>query len=150
MPESSTEQQFMIQRIYIADLSFEAPSGPSIFQETEWKPEMHLDINTSSKPIQENLHNVVLALTITVKMKDKVAFLIEIKQAGIFHIKGFPEDQLKRTLGSFCPNLLYPYARAAVSKLVSDGGFPQLILSPINFDALYNQHLQEEGKQSRS
>lgn len=146
--QQEAEQKFAIQRIYMKDLSFEAPNAPAQFK-SEWKPEMHLDINTNTKVLEEDVHDVVLTLTVTVKSQGKTAFLIEIKQGGIFALKGFPEQQLKHTLGSFCPSLLYPYARETVSSVVTKGGFPQLILAPINFDALYAQH-HEQQKQTES
>jgi len=139
------DQQFAIQRLYIKDSSFESPIAPAIFSE-DWKPEMHLDIHTQSTVIEENLHEVVLGLTVTVKSEDKTAFLIEIKQAGLFAASGFPEEQLKHALGVFCPSVLYPYAREAVSAAVSRGGFPQLVLAPVNFEALYAQHQKQAAE----
>lgn len=138
------EQQFAIQRIYVKDISYEAPGVPSVFQ-GEWKPELNLDINTKTSVIEEDTHEVVLSLTVTVKNQNETAFLIEVHHAGIFTIKGFNKDQLKQTLGAFCPSVLYPYAREVVSDVVSRGGFPQLILAPINFDALYAQHQEQQG-----
>ncbi len=141
------EQQFAIQRIYVKDLSFESPGSPAIFHDADWKPEMNLDINTQSSVISQDLHEVVLTLTVTVKSADKVAFIVEVKQAGLFTVINFAGEQLHHTLGSFCPNVLYPYAREVVSDTVNRGGFPQLILAPVNFEALYAQHLQsQEGK----
>ena len=146
-PESNEDQQFAIQRIYTKDISYESPTSPKIFQ-TEWEPELHLDIQTNTESLGEDNHNVVLTLTVTVKNEKDTAFLVEVKQAGIFTIKGFPEDQLKHTLGSFCPSVLYPYAREVVTNLVTKGGFPQLVLAPVNFDALYSQHLAEQKTES--
>lgn len=141
---TSQETQVIIQRIYVADLSFESPQVPHIFQQ-EWKPEIHLDIHTSSTPVQQDMHHVVLALTVTVTSNQQTAFLIEAKQAGIFTIQGFTDEPLKRVLGTFCPNVLYPYLREVVTDVAMRGGFPQLILAPINFDALYQQHLAEQA-----
>lgn len=138
------EPEFGIQRLYIKDLSFEAPNSPAIFLD-EWKPELNMDLSTKAEPLGEGTHSVVLTVTVTVKMKDKVAFLIEVQQGGIFSLKNFPEDQLRPMLGSFCPNILYPYAREAVTDAAIRGGFPQLYLAPVNFDALYQQH-EEQGK----
>lgn len=134
-----SQQQFFIQRFYVKDLSFEAPNTPEAFTK-EWKPELNLDINTQSFALQDDNHEVVLFLTVTVKNKGKLAFLVEVKQAGIFTIKGFNDEELKHTLGSFCPSTLYPYAREVVTDVVTRGGFPQLILAPVNFEALYQQH----------
>lgn len=136
---------FSIQRIYVKDVSFETPHAPEIFRE-EWKPEVNVDLQTKSARLEESIHEIVLHITVTVKMKDKVAFLVEVHQAGIFTIKGFTQDQLGHILGSECPKILYPYAREAISDIVIRGGFPQLLLAPVNFDALYLQHLEQQGK----
>lgn len=138
--------QFEIQRIYTKDLSYEAPNTPHTFVE-EWKPEVQLNLETKSNRIQENLHEVVLSVTATVTSSKKSAFLIEVHQAGIFAINGFGADQLRQMLGSFCPNILFPYAREVISDVVVRGGFPQLLLAPVNFDALYAQHLEDQKKQ---
>lgn len=137
---------FEIQRIFVKDISFEAPNTPQTFVE-EWKPEVSLNLETKSNRIQDNMHEVVLSITATVSTGKKTAFLIEVHQAGVFVISGFPNEQLHQMLGSFCPNILFPYAREVVSDMVVRGGFPQLILAPVNFDALYEQHMNsEEGK----
>lgn len=146
--QEDAQQQFAIQRIYVKDASFEAPSTPGIFKE-EWKPEMHLDIHTNSEKVQDDVHEVVLSLTVTVKNGEETAFIAEVKQAGIFTVNGFNEEQLHQTLGSFCPSVIYPYAREVVSDLVSRGGFPQLILAPVNFDALYAQHKEQQGDEGQ-
>lgn len=140
---------FEIQRIFVKDISFEAPNTPHTFSE-EWKPEVSLNLETKSNKIQDNLHEVVLSITATVNSGSKTAFLIEVHQAGVFMINNFPGDQLHQMLGSFCPNILFPYAREVVSDTVVRGGFPQLILAPVNFDALYSQHMdkQKEGAKS--
>lgn len=138
---------FEIQRIYTKDISFEAPNTPQTFVET-WKPEVSLNLETKSNRIQDNVHEVVLSVTATVTSSKKTAFLIEVHQAGVFVISGFPNDQLQQMLGSFCPNVLFPYAREVVSDIVVRGGFPQLILAPVNFDALYAQHLEQQAKET--
>ena len=135
--------QFEIQRIYTKDLSYEAPNTPHTFVE-EWKPEVQLNLETKSNRIQDNVHEVVLSVTATVTSNKKSAFLVEVQQAGIFLIAGLPQDQLRQMLGSFCPNILFPYAREVISDLVVRGGFPQLLLAPVNFDALYNQHVEDQ------
>ena len=142
---ASEGPHFEIYRIYIKDSSFEAPNTPHTFSE-EWKPEVHLNLETKSSRLQDNQHEVILSITANVTSNNKSAFLVEIQQAGIFHITGLPQDQLQHTLGSFCPNILFPYAREAISDLVARGGFPQLLLAPVNFDALYNQHLTDQKK----
>lgn len=139
------EPQFMIQRIYIKDASFETPNSPAVFRD-EWEPKLNLEINTSNTLLEKNVYEVVLDITATVSNNDNVAFLSEVKQAGIFTIEGAPEDQLDHLLGSFCPNILFPYAREAVSDMVIKASFPQLVLAPVNFDALYMQQKEEQEK----
>jgi len=136
---------FNIQKIYTKDISFEAPNSPKIFMET-WEPENDLDINTNAHRLADNVYECVLSVTVTTKIKEETAYLVEIHQAGIFQLEGFSDTDLHGMLGSFCPNILFPYAREAVSDIVTRGGFPQLLLSPINFDALYEQHMQEQAK----
>ncbi len=146
---SQTSPQFEIQRIYTKDLSYEAPNTPHTFVE-DWKPEVQLNLETKSNRIQENMHEVVLSVTATVTSSKKSAFLIEVHQAGIFLISGIPNDQLRQMLGSFCPNILFPYAREVISDIVVRGGFPQLLLAPVNFDALYAQHMEEQSKHPKT
>lgn len=145
-PTAENAPQFEIQRIFVKDLSFESPNTPHTFVE-EWKPEVTLNLETKSNRIQDNMHEVVLSITATVNTGKKTAFLIEVEQAGVFMIKNFPNDQLHHMLGSFCPNILFPYAREVVSDIVVRGGFPQLILAPVNFDALYAQHMEQQNKE---
>ena len=143
MSEAQQEQQFIIQRIYTKDVSFEAPNSPSVFTQ-EWNPDTNLDLNTQVNPLAGDNHEVELSITITVKSNDKVAFLVEVTQAGVFFITGYAPEQLNHLLAAYCPNILFPYAREVIASLVSKGSFPELHLSPINFDALYARRLQEE------
>jgi len=138
-------QQFSIQKIYLRDVSFENPNAPQVYSGTTWEPKMNLGIESSNRKIKEEQYEVVLKVTVEAKIEDKTAYLIEVHQAGIFMARGFDEAGLKQLLGSFCPNVLYPYAREAVTSLASNGGFPQLLIEPINFDALYAQS-QEQGQ----
>lgn len=140
--EQAKGPEFAIQRVYIKDLSLEVADSPQVFLE-KWEPELNLDVHTSTSSLEQEMHEVVLTLTVTVKLKDKTAFLVEIKQAGIFLLKGFAEAEVRPMLGAYCPNLLYPYARQAVTNIVAQAGFPQLYLQHINFDALFQQHEQE-------
>lgn len=141
--EQQTEAQFMIQRIYVKDLSFETPNTPAVFQQ-QWEPELNLDLNTNHTQLEEGVYEVVLTVTATVTNNKTTAFLVEVKQAGIFTIQGAPSSQIDHLLGSFCPSILFPYAREAITSQVIRGSFPQLVLAPINFDALYMQQLQEK------
>ena len=135
-------QQFLIQKVYVKDLSFETPNSPSVFT-LKWEPEINLNMNSKSEMIQEHIYEVVISLTVTAKIGDKTAYLAEAHQAGIFTMAGFEDEQFKAMIGAYCPTVLYPYAREAISELVAKGGFPQLVLAPINFDALYQQQITE-------
>ncbi|HEC17275.1 MAG TPA: protein-export chaperone SecB [Sedimenticola sp.] len=137
------KREFHLKRIYIKDLSFETPNSPQIFS-VEWKPESTLNLNSEVHPLGDDLYEVVLTVTVTTKVGDKVAFLVEVQQAGIFLMRGFPRNEQGPMLGSYCPNILFPYLREVVSDLVNKGSFPQLLLSPVNFDALYAQHMAEQ------
>jgi preprotein translocase subunit SecB len=145
-PAEQNGPQFAIQRIYTKDISFETPNSPGIFTE-KWEPQVNVDLNSSGTKLGEGVYEVVLALTVTAKLGEKTAYLAEVQQAGVFSMEGFSEQDLGGMLHSFCPNILFPYAREVVSDLVSKGSFPQLLLAPINFDALYAQHLQQQQGQ---
>ena len=134
--------QFAVQRIYIKDLSLESPNAPAIFTK-QWQPELHMDLGTKTSKLSDDAHEVELTVTVTVKVGEETAFLVEAKQAGIFTLSGFDDEQVRPMLGSYCPNLLYPYARQVVTDAVIKAGFPQLYLAPVNFDALYEKHQQE-------
>ena len=142
--ESKVEQQFALQKIYTKDISFETPNSPDSFTQ-EWKPDVNVELNTSGKRITDELHEVVLAITVTAKLGDDTAFLVEVKQAGIFGIVGYSQQEMEAMLGSYCPNVLFPYAREAISDLITRGGFPQLLLAPVNFDAIYQEHLNKQA-----
>ena len=141
--ENNEGPQFSLQRIYVKDLSFEAPKSPEIFRQ-EWSPSVALDLNTKQKHLEGDFHEVVLTLSVTVKTAEEVAFIAEVQQAGIFLVKGLDPASMSHTLGAFCPNILFPYAREALDSLVIRGSFPALMLSPVNFDALYAQELQRQ------
>lgn len=142
--EGQNQPQLAIQRIYVKDLSFESPNAPKIFLDP-WEPELNMDIATQSQGLDAQTFEVILTVTVTVKMKEKIAFLVEVKQAGIFTLVNFTEEQLKPMLGSYCPNILYPYAREQVSDAVMRAGFPQLYIMPVNFDALYEQQQKTDS-----
>jgi preprotein translocase subunit SecB len=137
--------QFNIQRIYTKDMSFETPNSPTIFQK-EWKPEIKLDLDTRSNKINDNTYEVVLTVTVTATLGEETAFLCEVQQAGIFMIGEMPNQNIAHTLGAFCPNMLFPYARETVSNLVNRGTFPQLNLAPVNFDAIYAAYVQKRAQ----
>jgi preprotein translocase subunit SecB len=145
--QEQIEQKFVLQRIYVKDLSFESPGAPTVFMQ-EWKPAMNVDLNTKSGLVGGDDFEVVLTITITAKLNDETAYLIEVQQAGIFHIKGIEGDDLRRILATVCPNMLFPYARETIDGVITKGTFPALMLAPVNFDALFQQALkqaEEEG-----
>lgn len=143
-PDEQPHGEFHIQRIYVKDLSFEAPGSPAIFHQ-EWKPNMELQMETTSNKISDDVHEVILKVTSTVKMANNtVCFVVEVKQAGIFLIKAFTPEQTNAILGGTCPGILFPYAREVMSDAVIRGTFPPLYLAPINFDALYLQQQKKE------
>lgn len=143
--QDEAKREFTLQRIYTKDISFETPNSPDIFKKG-WKPESTVNLNTEVKKLDENLFEIILTVTITTKIETQTAYLAEVKQAGIFGIKGFPEQEVGPLMGSYCPNLLFPYVREVVSDLVTKGSFPQLVLQPVNFDAMYAQHQQALAK----
>jgi preprotein translocase subunit SecB len=147
--QKSQEVQFSLQRIYTKDISFESPNSPAIFQK-EWKPEIKLDLDTRTSQIEENLYEVVLSVTVTATVGEETGFLCEVQQAGIFAIGDMPEANKAHTLGSFCPNMLFPYARETVSNLVNRGTFPVLNLAPVNFDAIFASYVQKRREQAAS
>ncbi|HEY9135760.1 MAG TPA: protein-export chaperone SecB [Pseudomonadales bacterium] len=140
--------QFAFQRIYVKDISFEVPGAPEAFT-AEWKPEVKLDLNTKNNKVSENTFEVVLSVTVTANNQGKVAFLAEVQQAGIFLINGMPAEQIQHLLGAYCPNVLFPYAREAISDLVNRGSFPQFLLAPVNFDALYAEALKRKAEDKK-
>ena len=147
--QNGENPQFSLQRIYVKDLSFEAPKSPEIFRQ-EWAPNVALDLNARQKSLEGDFHEVVLTLSVTVKTGEEVAFIAEVQQAGIFLIKGLDAASMSHTLGAFCPNILFPYAREALDSLVTRGSFPALMLAPVNFDALYAQELQRINAEAQT
>ena len=140
------QPQFMIQKIYTKDISFETPSSPEMFRE-EWKPELDLQLTNEYKQLDDNNHDVTLVATVTAKLGDKTAFLIEVKQSGIFSLIGYSNEEIAPLIGNHCPTILFPYIREVISDIVLKGGFPQLVLAPVNFDALYMNQV-EQAKQA--
>lgn len=134
-----------LQNVYLKDCSFEAPLGPRV--DANWNPQISLDLQTSANELQAELREVVLTVTVSAKQGDKTLFLVEVKQAGAFLMQNLGQDDLKRAIASLCPAVLFPYARAVVSQLVTQGGFPQLLLPPVNFEALYQNSTQSGGDQ---
>ena len=143
------ETQFAIQRIYTKDVSFETNNVPEIFTK-QWQPEMNLELNSSSQPLSDEVHEVSLRVTVTVKQQEEVVYICEVTQSGIFSLIGFDEAQIQHCVGAYCPNILFPYAREVISSLVNKGTFPQLNLEPVNFEALFINYLQQQEQQAQN
>lgn len=143
--ESQTPFEMQIQRIYVKDVSFEAPNLPTIFQQ-DWKPQLGFELDTETNQIGEDTYEVSLHINVQTTLEDSndVAFICEVKQAGVFMIKGLEGIQLAHCLASKCPEVLYPYARELIASLVNRGTFPALNLSPVNFDALFMDYLERQ------
>lgn len=144
MSENEKKQQFGIQKLYLKDSSFESPGAPKSFQFQQWDPKVELNMGNKQQRVGDNMYEVVLTVTVTVSQDDTTMFLVEVQQAGLFAIVGYDEDELAYLLGSQCMTVLFPYVREAVSDVSIRGGFPPLLLSPVNFDALYQQHLEAQ------
>lgn len=139
-PASAPVRQVLLQKMYVKDASLEVPTAPQVFTRN-WQPSMDVQVNTQINAIAPDTYNIVLSVTVTAKLESDVAFLVEVHQAGIFAVSGFADQvELGAVLGGYCPGLLFPFARQVVADLVQQGGFPQLLLQPINFDALYLEH----------
>ena len=134
--------------IYTKDISFESPITPNVFRQ-EWKPAVNVDLNTKTSRIDDQgNHEVVLTLTITAKLEEQTAFLVEVQQAGIFFVAGFEDEALRQLLSTVAPTILFPYAREAVDNLVVKGGFPALMIAPVNFDALFRQAVAQQAAEA--
>ena len=133
--EDPNAPQLALQAVYLKDCSYEAPNGPRV--DGAWNPQINLDLHTGVSLLTPELREIVLTVTVSAKQNDATVFLVEVKQAGAFLMKNLSDDDAKRAVGSICPGVLFPYARAAVSQLITQGGFPQFLLPPVNFEALY-------------
>lgn len=143
MAENEQQQpQFAVQKIYLKDASLESPLGAAVFTK-QWNPKFNVDLNTKSDKLQEDTYEVVLTVTLTAKLEEEAALLIEVQQAGIFLVKGVEGEQLRQTLAIAAPNILFPYLREAVDALALKGGFPAVSLQPVNFEALYVQAVKQ-------
>jgi preprotein translocase subunit SecB len=146
--DAPVEQQFAMQRIYTKDLSFESPSTPGVFKKA-YQPKVNVDLNTRSSELDDpGNFEVVLKITVTAVIEGETAFLAEVQQAGIFFIAGFTEDQLRRVLGISAPNILFPYVRECIDNLIVKGGFPPIMLAPVNFEALFEQAMAQAAQQA--
>lgn len=141
--QQSQQPAFSIEKIYVKDLSLEVPNAPAVFTLRE-APQVGIELSNSASRLDENFFEVAITATVTSKVEDKTIFLVEVAQAGIFQLRGIPEQDLEPILGIACPNILFPYLRETVSDVVSRAGFPPVFLSPVNFEALYVQQKQHQ------
>jgi preprotein translocase subunit SecB len=142
--EQQSQRQFMVQRIYTKDISFEAPNAPLIFKEN-WSPEINVGLGTEVTKLDEENVELVLKVSVEAKHEGKNVFMVEVQQAGLFLMQGFNEDEADALMGVAAPNVVFPYARELVSDLVTRGSFPQFVLQPVNFEALYTQQRQAKA-----
>lgn len=148
--ESATNQ-FVLQKIYIKDLSFEAPNSPAVFVDNETDttdPQIQMNLKNSHTDLGGDNYEVALHVSIHATAKERTLFMVEVEQAGIFMIKGYKENDQKALVGSYCPSTLFPYVREEISSIIGKGGFPAILLQPINFDALFAQALKEQAERA--
>ena len=147
---AAQQAQFSVEKIFVKNVSFEAPNAPHIFNE-QGQPQLNMDLNQKVARLAANAFEVALAVTLTCRLNDKTVYLAEVEQAGVFGLAGFDDRTLDMMLGTYCPNVLFPYVRQAVSDLILAGGFPPFYLQPINFEALYAEGLRRRAEaQSQS
>jgi preprotein translocase subunit SecB len=145
--EEQQQPQFQLQKLYMKDVSFELPNAPQIFQE-DGQVEIKMNLAQKVENLSDGVHEVTLTVTVTANLGEKTAYLAEVQQAGIFAINGLNEQAAHAAINTLCPHTLFPYARRMITDLVADGGFPPLVLQPINFDQIYAQRMQEAQAQA--
>ncbi|MCR5866908.1 MAG: protein-export chaperone SecB [Aquincola tertiaricarbonis] len=145
MAEQELTPVFQIQRMYLKDLSLEQPNSPQILREQQVQPQVDINLGVSAEPIAEGVFEVCVTATVTTKIGEKTLFLIEAKQAGIFEIRNLPQDQMQAIIGIACPGMVYPYLRAIVSDVCTRAGFPPVVLSEVNFQAMFEAQQQQQA-----
>ncbi len=146
--QEAPQKQIAIQKIYLKDFSFESPNSPKVFTEQDWKPKTNLNLRSGHVAVGEGIHEVVLTITVEAKQDDTTLFLVEVQQGGLFLVAGYSDEEFDAIVGSFCPGTLFPFAREAIASIVSKGGFPEFLLQPINFDALYAESRRQAAAQA--
>jgi preprotein translocase subunit SecB len=147
--DAAPQAQFTVEKIYVKDVSFEAPNAPHVFNE-QGQPQLQMNLNQKVAKLNDTLFEVVLGVTLTCTLADKTVYLVEVEQAGIFGLAGFDERTLDMMLGTYCPNVLFPYVRQSISELITTGGFPPFYLQPINFEGLHAEGLRRRSEQAGS
>jgi preprotein translocase subunit SecB len=145
-PQEVAQSVFNIEKIYVKDLSLEIPNAPQVFLQKD-APQVNIELQNKASVVDDGIYEVLLTITVTAKIEDKVAFLVEVAQAGIFQVRNVPQDAMDGLMSVTCANILFPYAREAVSDMVTRAGFPPVVLNPINFEAIYMQRKQQEAAQ---
>lgn len=146
MSDAQNQPVFSIEKLYVKDISLEIPNAPQVFLERE-APQVDIQLHHESQPIEDGVYQTLLTVTVTAKVKEKTLFLAEVGQAGIFVIRNIPPADLEPVLGIACPNILYPYVREVISDVVTRAGFPPVVLSPVNFEALFQAQKQAQAEQ---
>ncbi len=146
--EKQTEngKRLSIAKIYLKDLSFESPMSPEVFKPDSWSPQTNLNLRSNHHHVDGDVHEVTLTITVDAKDGDKTIFLVEVQQAGLFEMAGYSEEEYSAIVGSFCPNVLFAYARETIASVIQKGGFPEFVLQPINFDALYTESQRQSAE----
>ena len=134
---AENEKRISVAKIYVKDFSFESPMAPGVFKTDKWAPQTNLNLRSAHTKIDTDVHDVVLTITVDAKEDEKTIFLVELQQAGLFELTGYDDSERSAITGSYCPSILFPYAREAIASIIQKGGFPEFVLQPINFDALY-------------
>jgi len=146
----TNDKRISVAKIYIKDFSFESPMSPEIFKAEKWAPQTNLNLRSGHTELENGVHEVVLTITVDAKEDDKTVFLAELQQAGLFELTGYEDQERHAITGSYCPSILFPYAREAIASMVQKGGFPEFILQPINFEALYIQSQQQQAAEAEA
>ena len=147
---ATDDKRISVAKIYMKDFSFESPQSPVIFRAEKWSPQTNLNLRSGNKDLGDGVHEVVLTITVDAKEDDKTVFLVELQQAGLFEMIGYEDSEIKAITGSYCPSILFPYAREAIANVIQKGGFPEFMLQPINFEALYLQAQQQSEAEAES
>ncbi|HEY8085636.1 MAG TPA: protein-export chaperone SecB [Methylophilaceae bacterium] len=142
-PQEATQSVFNVEKIYVKDLSLEIPNAPQVFLQKD-APQISIELQNKASMVDDGVYDVVLTVTVTAKIEDKVAFLVEVAQAGIFQVRNVPQEAIDGLMSVTCANILFPYAREAVSDMVTRAGFPPVVLNPINFEAIFMQQKQQQ------
>jgi len=143
---AENEKRISVAKIYVKDFSFESPMSPDVFKAEKWAPQTNLNLRSAHTELDNGIHEVVLTITVDAKEDDKTVFLVELQQAGLFELNGYEDNERAAITGSYCPSILFPYAREAIAGVIQKGGFPEFVLQPINFDALYMQSQQQAAE----